>query len=48
MSANVLVGKGVLLLLNDSLLSANIAAIAGLAVSIPISFLGSMLWVFKK
>jgi putative flippase GtrA len=48
MTSNVLVGKGVLSLLNESILSANIAAISGLAVSIPISFLGSMLWVFKK
>lgn len=48
MTANVLVGKFVLLLLNDSLISANIAALSGLAVSIPISFLGLMFWVFKK
>jgi len=48
MSANVLVGKSVLLLLNGSLISANIAAISGILVSIPISFLGSMFWVFKK
>jgi len=48
MTANVLVGKFILSLLNDSLLSANIAAISGLAVSIPLSFLGSMFWVFKK
>jgi putative flippase GtrA len=48
MGANVLVGKLVLTLLNGSLLSANIAAISGLAISTPISFLGSMFWVFKK
>ena len=48
MTANVLVGKATLLLLNDSLISANIAAISGLVISIPISFLGSMFWVFKK
>ena len=48
MGANILVGKGILSLLNDSVLSANIAAISGLAVSIPISFIGSILWVFKK
>lgn len=48
MTANVLVGKFVLFLLNGSLISANIAAISGLIISIPISFLGSMFWVFKK
>ncbi len=48
MGANVLTGKIVLSLLNDSLLSANIAAISGLIVSIPISFLGLMFWVFKE
>lgn len=48
MGLNVLVGKLVLILLNGSLLAANVAAISGLAVSIPISFLGSMFWVFKK
>jgi putative flippase GtrA len=48
MTSNVLVGKLVLTLLNGSILSANIAALSGLAVSIPISFIGSMFWVFKK
>ncbi len=48
MGANVLTGKIVLSLLNDSLLSANIAAISGLIVSIPISFLGLIFWVFKE
>ena len=48
MTANVLVGKFVLYLLNGTLISANIAAVSGLLVSIPISFLGSMFWVFKK
>jgi putative flippase GtrA len=48
MGANVLTGKIVLSLLNDSLFSANIAAISGLIVSIPISFLGLMFWVFKE
>lgn len=48
MTANVLVGKFVIFLLDGSLISANIAAISGLAISIPISFLGSMFWVFKK
>lgn len=48
MSSNVLLGKFVLSLLNESILSANIAALSGLAISIPLSFLGSMFWVFKK
>lgn len=48
MSLNVLVGKFVHSLLNESILSANIAATAGLLVSVPISFIGSLFWVFKK
>ncbi len=48
MGANIFVGKSVLFLLNDSLFSANIAAISGLLISIPLSFFGSLLWVFKK
>lgn len=48
MGANVLTGKFILSLLEESLFSANIAAISGLAVSIPISFFGLMFWVFKK
>lgn len=47
-SANVLAGKIVLLYIGESLLNANIAFIAGIAFAIPISFFGSMLWVFKK
>jgi len=47
MTLNVLVGKLVLSFLDNSTLSANIAAISGLAVSIPIGFLGLMFWVFK-
>lgn len=48
MTANVLVGKLVLSFLNSSTLSANIAAISGLAVSIPLGFLGLMFWVFRN
>jgi putative flippase GtrA len=48
MGANVLTGKLVLSLLEESLFSANIAAISGLMVSIPISFFGLMFWVFKE
>ncbi len=35
-------------LLGEGTLQANIAVITGLAVSIPFSFLGSLLWVFKN
>ena len=35
-------------LLGVGMLQENIAAIGGIAISIPISFLGSLLWVFKK
>jgi len=48
MTLNVLVGKLVLSFLDSSTLSANIAAISGLAVSIPIGFLGLMFWVFRN
>lgn len=48
MSANVITGKIVLSFLDKSVISANIAAISGLTVSIPLSFLGLMFWVFKK
>lgn len=48
MGANVLMGNLVLSLLGTSLLSANIAAISGLAISIPLNFIGLMFWVFKK
>lgn len=48
MTSNVLVGKFVLSFLDNSTLSANIAAISGLAVSIPLSFLGLILWVFRN
>ncbi len=46
--ANVIVGKLVLNLLEESVLNANIAFLAGIMIAIPISFLGSLLWVFKK
>ena len=46
--ANAILGKFVLKFLGESLLNANIAFFAGLAVSIPISFLGSLLWAFNK
>jgi len=47
-TANISVGKLTLLALGESLLNANIAFFAGVAVGIPIGFLGSLLWAFKK
>lgn len=35
-------------ILGDGTLNANLASIAGIIVSIPISFLGSLFWAFKK
>jgi len=45
---NISVGKIVLNMLGENLLNVNIAYFAGIAIAIPISFLGSLLWVFKK
>ncbi len=42
------IGKLILIYLGETTFTANIAFIVGIAVSIPISFLGSMLWAFKK
>ena len=41
-------GGFILFLLGDGVFHANIALISGILVSIPISFLGSLFWVFKK
>ena len=38
----------VLYILGENTLNANIAAISGIIVSIPISYLGSLLWAFRK
>ncbi|MCA9487457.1 MAG: GtrA family protein [Nanoarchaeota archaeon] len=48
MSLNVLVSKGAYSLMEPSTLSANIAAVLGLAISIPVSFFGALFWVFRK
>jgi putative flippase GtrA len=45
---NTLVGKLVIVFLGESVLNANIAFFSGLLVSVPICFLGSLLWAFKK
>jgi putative flippase GtrA len=45
---NILVGKGVLWIMQESVLSANIAFFVGLCFSIPINYLLSLKFVFKK
>ena len=47
-SANVITGKIVLNILGENVLNANIAYFAGILVAIPIAFLGSLLWAFKR
>jgi putative flippase GtrA len=47
MSANVFVGWSILQVVGETTLTANIAAILGIAVSIPINFFGNLFWVFK-
>jgi putative flippase GtrA len=42
------VGNLVLFILGNGTLNANIAYLSGIIISIPISFLGSLLWVFNK
>jgi putative flippase GtrA len=46
--ANISIGKFVLILLGENLFTANLAVFAGAVIAIPISFFGSLLWVFKK
>ncbi len=46
--ANIWVGNSILNILGESVLNANIAYFAGIIVAIPIAFLGSLLWAFKK
>jgi putative flippase GtrA len=45
---NAVVGRIFLSILGESVLNANLAVFIALAFSVPISFLGSLLWVFKK
>lgn len=42
------VGKSILFFLDENLFTANIAFFCGIMVAIPISFLGSNNWAFKK
>jgi putative flippase GtrA len=44
----IVVGREVISILGETALNANIALLAGFAISIPLGFLGSMYWVFKK
>ena len=46
-SVNFLVSILVITLLGENTLNANIATVCGILASIPISFLGSLLWTFK-
>ena len=46
--ARMILGKSILFFIGENPLNANIAFFAGLLVSIPISFLGSLFWAFKK
>jgi len=47
MSSNVLISRIAFYLLGSGQLNANVAAFIGLCVSIPISFIGSLLWAFN-
>src|SRR3989344_4209167 len=44
--SRVIIGKSVLYFLGDTPLNANIAFLSGLIVSVPLSFFGSLFWVF--
>jgi len=45
---NLLTSLIVIMILGENTLNANIAAVSGILVGIPISFFGSLLWTFKK
>ena len=47
-SINFTVAFSVQYILGEGILNENIAAFSGIIVSIPFSFLGSLLWAFKK
>ncbi|MBU2562388.1 MAG: GtrA family protein [Nanoarchaeota archaeon] len=47
-SVNFLVSFSVVALVGETIIKNNFARIIGIAVSIPISYLGSLLWTFKK
>lgn len=45
---NFIVSVLIISLIGENTFNANIATISGIVASIPISFLGSLLWTFKK
>ena len=45
---NLIVSVTILNILGETTINANIASFFGIVVSIPISFFGSLLWVFKN
>lgn len=47
-SVNFIVGILILNLLGENTLNANIATLCGILVSIPVSFIGSLLWTFRN
>lgn len=48
MFVSILSSYLVLTILGESQINGNIASIAGIIIQIPITFLGSALWIFKK
>lgn len=44
----VIVGEGILFIFEEDNLTAQIAYFAGIGLSIPLDFLGSLFWAFKK
>ncbi len=48
MGINVITGIIILRIIGDSLLGGNIAAFAGIAISVPLNFLLSLFWTFKN
>jgi len=46
--SRVAFGKLILTIVPETALTANLAYLAGIAIAIPIDFLGSLLWAFKK
>ncbi|MBT3405404.1 GtrA family protein [archaeon] len=48
MLINILVSATLLELLGNQVLYANIASLSGIIYGIPISFIGSLLWTFRK
>lgn len=48
MGLNVISGIVVLRLIGESVIGGNIAAVAGIVISVPLNFLFSLFWTFKK